>query len=661
MAKVAATSIVAALLAMALASAARPQDGGLAQSFGANVIQRAPTEGGISPIYLDISSPDAPLGAFPQPDGGLIVAPGKPVLIKGAAALDLAGTALSITVTPPEAEWEFDPSGGEPKCPGDEVPGARVTGEYIEQPVEVIAAGVGADGAFSATFTPRKEGEYTVVVTDPSARHRGEGTFIAGAPEFEDDCEELPQDEIEETVAELTQVVCDAIEVIKRRIEEIPPSPARDEVKTKLAEAEEALKEGMPCGVAPAWVNGTYHLDRLRKVAPEIRHAAAPLTLEIRGWMERARQARSEAPRAMAQLSSGNVVCDQLDILANGLKFVDFYLGLIIEPAKFLGDWAKENVPTKLVSLIPAVGQTPAVKDGVELGWRGVTSYQPKLVGGKVRIGAQGFERALAHGKVLMSGLSIFFVNRIFEQFCQTFQGPVTGSMSVEISAEHGVWWTYTIRIAGQLVLRYPKGAKGDRIALTGEFYGNAAHIESWDNAVPVLYPELAQGTVFRTLRVEPIAMDTIPYVFEKNLGQATGEGAPDFNPVKSTIEQGGLIAMSVATPAFFRVPVRAELAGTKLRLELQPATVDFDDLRVKVVHIMLPVLSLWPEVIDYALPYKGAHFILLRAMNDGPVEFDVVTERTSMTISREFTRNRITPDTTGEYSLSIKACNPGC
>jgi hypothetical protein len=297
----------------------------------------------------------------------------------------------------------------------------------------------------------------------------------------------------------------------------------------------------------------------------------------------------------------------------------------------------------------------------VELGWRGVTSYQPKLVGSKVRIGAQGFERALADGKVRMSGAGVYVANRFFELFCQTFQGPVTGSMSVEISAEHGVWWTYTIRIEGQLVLRYPKGAKGDRIALTGDFYGNAAHIESWDNAVPVLFPELAQGTVFRTLRVEPIAMDTIPYVFEKNLGQPTGSSTPDFNPIKSTIEQGGLIAMAVATPAFFRVPVRAELAGTKLRLELQPAAVDFDDLRVKVIHIMLPVLSLWPEVIDYALPYKGAHFILLRAMNDGPVVFDVVHDKNSMTISRDFTRNKTTPDTKGEYSLSIKACNPGC
>ena len=88
---------------------------------------------------------------------------------------------------------------------------------------------------------------------------------------------------------------------------------------------------------------------------------------------------------------------------------------------------------------------------------------------------------------------------------------------------------------------------------------------------------------------------------------------------------------------------------------------VDFDDLRVKVIQIVLPVLSLWPEVIDYALPYKGAHFLMLRAMNDGPADFDVAYEGETMKITRTFDRKKATSETDATYMLKINACNPGC
>ena len=392
-----------------------------------------------------------------------------------------------------------------------------------------------------------------------------------------------------------------------------------------------------------------------------MRPATQTVVAKLDGWLEPARKARMEAPRAIASMTHGNLVCDQLDIVINGLKFIDFYLGLIIAPAEFLEDWAKENIPTKLVSLIPAVGQTPAMKDGVELGWKAVLSYEPKREGGRVKVSAKGFDRFMAHSKVA-NGVVAFATTRVFEQYCQTFQGPITGSISAEFMTGGGsIWWQYSIAISGQLTLRYPANAKGEVIPLTGEFVGNATEIKSWDNAVPVLFPELAQGTVFRTLRVEPIALNTVPGVFAKNFGGSSDASMPDLNPVKSIIDQGGTVVQGVTTPAFFRVPVRADLREKTLRLELMPAAVDFDDLRVKVVQIMLPVLSLWPEVIDYALPYKGAHFIMLRALGDGIVEFDVERKGKAMSIKRTFDREKGNAEARGVYSLSVTACNPAC
>lgn len=613
-------------------------------------------------IYLDIAIADVPEGAVTMPNEKTVTVPGKAVKISGITSRDLAGKALEITVTPPQEAEAPEPE-PESSCPEDKDKStAKVIGLFKPEKPSVLSAPVSQSGRFEVTFTPKATGTHEVEANDPDKAYQGKAEFEVSELELEDECEEVPQDEIEEETAGLSEAICEAVDALEARIVELPPSPAKDELGKKLKELSAELKEAQPCGEAPIWANGYYHLKKLQKDVPGVRPAVAPAVRQIKEWLRGAKQARAEAPKALAKITQGNVVCDQLDVIVNGLKFVDFYLGLIIEPAKFLGDWAKENIPTKLVGMIPAVSQTPAVKDAVELGWKGVTSYQPKLEKGKIKISAEGFDRTLAAGK-MVNGVVAYAASRIFEALCQTFQGPVSGTMAAEFVREgtQRVWWQYSIGITGQLILRYPKNAKGDVIALTGEFIGNAQSIKSWDNAVPVLFPGLAQGTVFRTMRIEPIVMDTIPYVYQKNLGVSKNQTAPDFNPLKSTIDQGGAITQYVMTPAFFRVPVRAELRKKTLRLELQKAAVDFDDLRVKVIQIVLPVLSLWPEVIDYALPYKGAHFIMTRAMNDGPVEFEVEREGETMKITKIFTRKRETAETKGEYKLTVTACNPGC
>jgi hypothetical protein len=618
------------------------------------------------PIFLDIAPADLRDSGAQMPGDTAVTAPGVPVRISGFVAREAGGAALTVTVTPPQEPEPYapdpEPDPDAPACPARDEAGdaATVTDLFRAEPPTEIAATVATDGRFDVEFTPTAEGEHEVEVADAAGLFRGESSFEVVTLEAQEDCKDVPQDEIEAVAADLSKAVCDAADAVAERIEELPPSPQKDEATRRLEAFRAELDEGLPCGSAPPWVNAAYHVGQIRKVSPEMRRATSPVLVQIEDWLITARKARDEAPRAIAEITRGNVACDQLDIIVNGLKFVDFYLGLIVKPADFLADWAKENVPTKLVSMIPAVGQTPAVKDAVELGWKGVTSYKPKREAGRIRIGAEGFDLSLTHAK-MTNGVLAYVASRIFEALCQTFQGPVTGRMSADFLVGSRVWWHYDIEISGQLTLRYPKNAKGEAIALTGEFLGNATRLKSWDNAIPVLYPELAQGTVFRTLRVEPIALDSIPGLFGKNLGLGGGSAVPDFNPVKSTIDQGGAIAQFVMTPAFFRVPVKGELRETTLRLELLPPARDFDDLRVKVVSIILPVLSLWPDVIDYALPYKGAHFIMTRAMNDGPYTFDVERAGETMTIAHVFTREKETAETRGVYALTVKACNPGC
>ncbi len=614
------------------------------------------------PLFLDIELVKPQLGAITQSGETLITLPGSPVRISGAASLELAGKQIQVTISPPQQGWDVDPS--EPtRCPGDAEPvGTRVVATFIKVDPTIIAAKVGQTGTFDVEFTPKNAGEYTVVAQDPDKKYRGEKKFIAGNPELEIDCTEIPLDDIKKESTGLVTTVCEAAPILLSRVKELPPSPLKAEMEQRAQDLAQQVKNNLDCDNAPAWTEGLTRIIDLRKNSPYLRSPTRIIGRQIEDWSRGARTANKNAPKAIASMTQGNVVCDQLDIVVNGFKFIDFYLGLIIAPSKFLADWAKENIPTKLVGMVPLVSQNAALKDAIEVNWKGVTSYTPKRDGKEFKIGAKGFDRTLATGKVA-TAVASWFAARAFEQFCQTFQGSIDGDMAAEFYVKGKLWWRYNIAISGTIILRYPKDAKGDVIALTGEIIGNATSLKSSDNAVPVLYPGLAQGTLFRTYRVEPIAMDTFPSIYKKNLGVSKSVAAPDFNPAKSIIDQGGMITQLVMTPAFFRVPVRAELLGKqkKIRLEVQKAAVDIDDLRVKVVHIILPVLSLWPDVVDYSLPYKGAQFMMSRAMDDATAEFDVETVGDAMKFTKTFKRQKSNSEAKGLYNLKISACNPGC
>ena len=579
------------------------------------------------PLVLTVE-PAAPApGAVATSLDSLITTMGVPLTIHGAATRELAGVRIRITVTP------------------------------IAKSPTILSATV-QNATFQTGYVPSDTGEHLVDAVDPSGRFRAQTRFFVRGIDVAD--HDIPQDEIEETFAALTDDACKATDALRDRVGELPSSPAATELKRRLDDIERDAKEAMPCGEVPAWASGVDHLNKLRGVAPEMHQATERLVHSFDQWLGAAKRARDAAPQGLAALTQGNVVCDQLDIVVNGFKFLDFYMTLIVKPGDLLQEWAKANVPTKLVGMIPAVRRTAAVKEGVELGWKGVTTYKPTREGGKFRLAATGADRALGHLKMVNAALQ-YASSRVFEAYCQTFQGPVSGTMDAEFMRGDLVWWYYTVNISGKLVLRYPKNAKAGVIALTGEFMGNATKFESHDNAIMALFPGLAQGVVYRQIRLEPLSMADFPHVLAPNLDLTSNPAIPDFNFITSIIDQGGPITQNLLTPAFFRVPVRGELGDTTLRLEVQEAATDFEDNRVKVIKIILPVLSLMPEVVSYALPYKGARFLIWRAMQDGPVTITVKRTGDTMTIDEKFDRERSAGGAKGVYHLTIKACNPGC
>ncbi|WP_242112404.1 hypothetical protein [Luteimonas aquatica] len=591
-------------------------------------------------IYLEAVPGNLPLGqpwTPPIPGKPYTTAMGKPVKLRGVAALALAGKTLSITVTSRQAkEPPGPPDQGCPAGTRELDTGAQTMSDQTRpQPPTTLQARIANSGTFETVYTPIVTGTHSVVAT--LGADRGKTEFDVAEPPGSL-CEPLSPTEIAQDAKQVAETAYQALDLVEQRIATLPDSPAKDEFKRKLGTLRKTMESAQPRGQAPGWVKSIEPFNRLRSLSPRIRKAAEPLGRQLREWQAKAKQSNGQARQALARLQHGNVVCDQLDVVINALKFVDFSMGLLATPAELIKGWLVENVPTKLVGQAMGTGRMPpAIQQTIESTWKLCLTSVDGWAG-------------LALPKVV-NDLVGYASNRYFDKYCQAFTGPVSGSMYGVVSKAGTPWWKFRIRINGQLILRYPRHAAGAAIALSGELIGNASQFKSKDRAIQVLFPKFAKGVAFSEVRVEPLANPL-------NDGDYSG-----WDPGSIMIDKGGTMARSLA-PAFFRIPVRGDLRGDRLRIELQPAVMDFKDEAATVRQVALSPLSPIPNVIVYDLPYPGAFTIFQRAFNDGPAEFAVTrvgARKDILQIKQTFARQRDRGKTHGEYSVDVLACNPAC
>ncbi|MEZ5416147.1 MAG: hypothetical protein R2708_02255 [Vicinamibacterales bacterium] len=631
------------------------------------------------PIVVRIELANLPAGAAPpDPAQAIVTVPGVPVRIKGVTLPGLRGEQLSLTITSPQTQQLPDPS----QAPGEIPSGCSrvlVVGPFRAEPPHVLTIVVGEDGAFDTTFTPTTTGDHEVEIVDASGRYRGEGSFsVENLQDVADAlCEQLNK-EVEELVKQAQAVFRE----VQARLREQPPSPGRDEAVRMADRLGQEMAREFPEGEPAVWTRGAEHLAHLMALAPETAAATSRLLRDIRTWRRDAETARRKAPQALAALTRGNILCDNLDTIVNGLKFTDFMLGLLVKPGQFFVDWAVENTPTKLVSMVPPVRRTPALQEGIESAWKGVLTFKPwqrapvPLTAAERAAGQAGRLSELVDHKVerqmgvqkMAVDLSAYVASRVMEVYCQQFRGPVSGTTRASfLAADGSTWWSYRVDISGELVLRYPKDAKGDVIALTGDIIGNGTRFRSQDNALPHLFPGLGASTITAyTQRTEPMGLADVQVLNDSPVlaGAAiAGQPVPSFNPLLSVIEKGGQVTKMLFTPAFFKVPVRGDLRGDTVRITLQDAVQDFEgSAQTNVRRLTIPVLTLgMPHWVSYALPYRGARLLLFRAFEDGPVELRVRRQATAMVLERTFHRERRTAETHGVYDVTVKACNPTC
>ncbi|MBA3406070.1 MAG: hypothetical protein H0U13_15545, partial [Gemmatimonadaceae bacterium] len=329
------------------------------------------------------------------------------------------------------------------------------------------------------------------------------------------------------------------------------------------------------------------------------------------------------------------VTCDQLDRVIESFKFAGLLLNLVgspIDVAKsFAGDLTSEII-VKEASASPRLSS--------DLGFQTLVGQVNKKVpdiSGRFQewIGGKEVDLQGSLSSLILDGMA-YAGSRVFESYCEKFEGPIKATMRAEFTKGGTPWWKYSVDIEGKLVLRYAKGATGEAASVSGQFEGSGRSFKVWENAGKVLFPELMpKGAIVARVIKPPIGS---PY-----------------------IQTQGSVAAQVLTPNSFLIPVEGTIVGKKLTLRMLASTIDFSTATSRGVYVFFgPGTLNVPLTTTFTLPFKDAHWIIKSGLGGEQTEFEVKTAGKKMTIERDAKVDK-PGNSSAKYTLNMQACNPGC
>jgi hypothetical protein len=480
-------------------------------------------------------------------------------------------------------------------------------------------AKVDAKGDYTATVRMDQPGVYVVKVTAPDGKGTGSSTFtLLDPPDLRDELD-----------ASFDKLYAEGLEKLlgglRSQIAGIPANPARLQAEEKLDAIEKKMKEWP--AESKKLKAAVEKFQDVPKKYPETAPLFQPRLQRLADVVGKNKAEQALIDQELAKSRAASATCEKMEQVIEGLKVLSAALNFVQSEiqgvAQALGldaeaDQLAATLTPKSLQGNPAVGF--AIKESVKL----TTN---------VMLGPIGWADAIVGLAVDCAG---FIQEQNFAKYCEKIEGPMTATMHAAFTQGTSTWWTYDITLQGKLVLRYAKGAPaGSAVHMNGEFVGSATKLGVWENALAVLYPVTGKtSTLLRKLVVPP----GMPY-FE-------GEGK----------------TVGAASPTAFNVAVQGDLVGSKLTLTLGDARSDFSDaLEAHVTYVLIGPMILAPIIVKYDLPFTKAHKLLFRAMNDGPIEIPVAVSTKSMTLAKNLTRKRPAEGNVVDYTLNIKACNPGC
>ncbi len=463
---------------------------------------------------------------------------------------------------------------------------------------------------------------------------------------------------------------------VKQQVDNVPDSPAKSQMETKLDELDEAVQAATAKSAQLASVLQPY--KTLVQQRPDAEASLQAFFDHLAQLNVQAQQTKETYAKQIAESKNGVKTCDAIDQATQALKAVPDMISIAKKPWQFAAAWATnmaqselpeaagpgtqavgslvKNLPTaagkpteslaenelemgseseiaeKLVENIPeSVRATPGYKFAVTE----TKKFVPNVVDG-----TKGPLDLLDKAMTLAGDVVAYANERLFAQYCEKFQGSFTATMLAHFySKPNGEgqpteWWTYSTAIKGTLVLRYPKEATGKAVALSGQIEGGATRFTYKENVFSTdLYGSMAKGGNVYLKDVAPAATDN---------------GA------------GGMVN-ALTSPTSFYIPVTGQYANGQITIVMSDARTDFNDTytRAHTFYVVIaPTTLMLPVLGHFTLPYTNAHFILDHVLKD---TYAVRQSGQSMLIVKNASKDFPGKGNLATYTINLKACNPGC
>jgi hypothetical protein len=277
-----------------------------------------------------------------------------------------------------------------------------------------------------------------------------------------------------------------------------------------------------------------------------------------------------------------------------------------------------------------------------------------------------------------------------FEESCGKFTGPFVATMSAKATKEGDSqpWWSFEVTLKGQVTFIY---SKENSDQLSGQFEGTATRFSVSENALPVLYPHLMGVGTGRILSWHCVSATFRPGIAGQSATSSAGVPTSDTETsARPSLSFGKYLEESLRylgfNFAYFNVPFTAQGDHGNFKLSFQASAIDFDPVIVRALvrYLVIPMYEPLPipQLIIFALPYRNAQFILMRAL--GARSSDVSNENhfeleRSYGIDEEYITGSFQPapitgtvqedtdqpgvtvlvQTNASYTLTFAACEP--
>src|SRR5262245_23851375 len=292
---------------------------------------------------------------------------------------------------------------------------------------------VDAQGNYTVKFNEAKApGVYRATLTAPDGQGHDTASFTVGVP-----------GDIGNSASNAVQhIVDDGVEIehrLSEALEELPESPAKEEVKERLKTLEDSLRlAGQRVQQFRQAMQKLADVQtRFPETQSEFRDMYVHLGEEVFRTQADADARKFEILKELDASRAAGKKCDNLETMSEGFKMVSAVFNLASTPISIVRGFLTDYVAVKL----PQLPNVPALKNNPQgqFAMGEAIKASSNLLASPT--GWVGFAFTFA------ADIAAYFSDKEFEKYCERFEGPFTATMHGEVFQQGQTWWTMDIRI----------------------------------------------------------------------------------------------------------------------------------------------------------------------------------------------------------------------